>query len=177
MGPIFFLYFPVCRHTESRTADGTIQPLNSDITGPPRECAFSIIAPVDQFLRISCSFANFTSPRNFVRVSQKTHYVVCKTLIEIITHLYIFSQLSEIAYVSRFIITRLRCAQPELGKTYTSHGNRIDLSARIEDGNWFKCNWTTTTIGPSSTISTTTQNGIFQRDNIRIICLNCTLFN
>ena len=91
MGPFFFLYLPVCRHAESRTADGTIQPLNNDITGPPRECAFSIIAPVDQFLRISCSFANFTSPRNFVRVSQKkTHYVVCKTLIEIITHLYKF---------------------------------------------------------------------------------------
>ena len=138
MGPFFFLYLPVCRHTESRTADGTIQPLNNDITGPPRECAFSIIAPVDQFLRISCSFANFTSPRNFVRVSQKkTHYVVCKTLIEIITHLYcIFSQLSEIAYVSRFI-TRLRCAQPELGKTYTSHGNRIDLflpESKMENG-------------------------------------------
>nr|CAH0111233.1 unnamed protein product [Daphnia galeata] len=125
--------FRLCRHGEARTADGTIQPLINDLTGPPRDCIFSIIAPVDQFLSISCSFANFTSARNFVR-------------------------LSGIAYTDTFV-SKLRCARPELGKTYTSVDNRIDLSARIENGNWFKCNWTTTTIGPTPT---TTQNGIYK---------------
>ncbi|EFX82425.1 hypothetical protein DAPPUDRAFT_241248 [Daphnia pulex] len=56
----------ICRDSEARTANGTIQPLTGDPVGPLRKCYFRIKASLNEQIRISCSTIKLTSPESFL---------------------------------------------------------------------------------------------------------------
>jgi len=55
--------YKVCGDTTSTATIGSIQPLDGltpVATGPPKNCTFTITAPTDQRVQMSCSLANLT---------------------------------------------------------------------------------------------------------------------
>jgi hypothetical protein len=59
----------VCRDKNSTAPNGNIQPYNDAATEEEYKCDFSIIAPIDQRIEISCSAINWTNFASSLRVN------------------------------------------------------------------------------------------------------------
>ncbi|XP_046640904.1 uncharacterized protein LOC124326233 [Daphnia pulicaria] len=105
--------YKFCRDIVARTANGTIQPLTGD-PGPLRECSFSIYAPPDQQIQISCSTLNLTSPGSYLRM----YGIIDIANPPVLNRVYYSS------YSPYYL-------------------NRIQLQSGINEEDWIDCNWTT----------------------------------
>ena len=68
-----FWHILVCRHTEATTPNGTIQPIARNNTGPSKNCFFTIRAPYEHQIQISCPVVNLTDLTSYFEVSQHTY--------------------------------------------------------------------------------------------------------
>ncbi|EFX80762.1 hypothetical protein DAPPUDRAFT_243328 [Daphnia pulex] len=73
--------YKVCRDTTSTAATGSIQPLDGltpVATGPPKTCNFSITAPTNHSVQMSCSLANLTVTSIFFNASSSSTFSRCQ---------------------------------------------------------------------------------------------------
>lgn len=115
-----------CRDKNSTAASGVIQPfINS--TG---ECVFSITAPSDQRIEISCSIVNFNYFDSWLRVSHFSLFFRLRR-----NNFSLFTQLEGIVDIGVWI--------PATKRVYITKGNQIKLYARLRQSEWFDCKWKT----------------------------------
>ncbi|XP_046448174.1 cell wall protein DAN4-like [Daphnia pulex] len=119
--------YKVCRDTTSTATSGSIQPLDGltpVATGPPKICTFTITAPTDQHVQMSCSLANLTVITN---VSNDTYFYILSSSL-------ILEGILDIYHDNVIVPNRV----------YTSYNNTMTVTYRVLNAaDTFDCKWTT----------------------------------
>ena len=119
----------VCRDKISTAPIGNIQPYNNATAEVEYQCDFSIIAPIDQRIEISCSAINWTNFASSLRVN-----LACCWNFQLMISFVIFNQLDG--------VIDLGVWRPIANRVYISISNQINLISRLRKTDWFDCKWT-----------------------------------
>nr|CAH0108752.1 unnamed protein product [Daphnia galeata] len=130
--------FQICRDINSTATSGSIRPLDgltpNGTTPAPKTCTFTIVAPTDQHIQISCSVANLTKIITFFNISGQTRSINSSSLI--------FNGTLDFNPFNVIIPNRV----------YTSYNNKMTLSYRVVNASdTFACQWTTIMTPPTTT--------------------------
>ncbi|EFX80764.1 hypothetical protein DAPPUDRAFT_243326 [Daphnia pulex] len=119
--------YKVCRDTTSTAATGSIQPLDGltpVATGPPKTCNFTITAPTNYYVQMSCSLANLTVTSIFFNATSSSTFLSSLILDGIL----------DIYYYNIIVPNRV----------YTSYKNKMTVNYRVLNAtDKFDCKWTT----------------------------------
>ncbi|EFX82408.1 hypothetical protein DAPPUDRAFT_316760 [Daphnia pulex] len=119
--------YKVCRDTTSTATSGSIQPLDGltpVATGPPKNCTFTITAPTDQHVQMSCSLANLTVITN---LSNDTYFYTLSSSL-------MLEGILDLFYFNIIVPNRV----------YTSYNNTMTVTYRVLNAaDKFDCKWTT----------------------------------
>ncbi|XP_046461752.1 uncharacterized protein LOC124208084 [Daphnia pulex] len=119
--------YKVCRDTTSTAASGSIQPLDGltpVATGPPKTCNFTITAPTNHSVQMSCSLANLTVTSIFFNASSSSTFSSSLILDGILD-----------IYYNNIIVPN---------RVYTSYKNQMTVNYRVLNAtDKFDCKWTT----------------------------------
>ncbi|XP_046633691.1 location of vulva defective 1-like [Daphnia pulicaria] len=119
--------YKVCRDTTSTVASGSIQPLDGlkpVATGPPKTCTFTITAPTNHYVQMSCSLANLTVTSIFFNTSSSSTF----------SSSLILDGTLDIYYNNIIVPNRV----------YTSYKNQMTVNYRVLNAtDKFDCKWTT----------------------------------
>jgi hypothetical protein len=143
----------VCRDTNSSAATGILLPYRNITSDEAINCAFFIVAPPGQQIKITCSTINIIGDSGYFRVSFLINVFV--TEIEMTLH-----------YNWPFVLNVKIGGSVEYGyevvvnRDYYSKDNSLSVTASFDYPDWFEFKWTT-----------------LPKDNTTNFKRNCSIFN